>query len=64
MRNRPCKIDGLNDTQPIFKDSGITSIKMEAFTGRFVMDVLVINEWVFEKTKDPRFICQRSSGPL
>jgi hypothetical protein len=36
---------------------------MLSFTGRYFvdLDILVINEWTYEK-RDPKFICQRSSG--
>ena len=36
---------------------------MHSFNGRYLCDnYLVINEWVFEKKNDIKYICQRSSG--
>lgn len=35
---------------------------MQTFNGRYFKETLIINEWVFEKREDTRFICSRSSG--
>ena len=35
---------------------------MQVFNGRYIEQTLIINEWIFQKRIDSRFICSRISG--